>query len=178
MLAAGLKRCADCREVQPLDAFFRHKQGRAGRAPYCKPCATKRIAASVNARHGSTRDYHLRRRYGIDSADVDAMVAAQGGLCLLCKERPPQHVDHDHVTGRVRGVLCSCCNQGLGNFRDSAATLRAAIDYLERTTWQRTQVCTGVYRLTSPRLAARRSASSSGMQHLISSRGAGSCPPA
>ena len=133
---------------------------------------------SRTARHGSARDYHLRRRYGIDSAVVDAMVEQQGGVCLLCDKRKPEHVDHDHVTGQVRGVLCSCCNQGLGDFRDSAATLRAAIDYLERTTWQRTRVCTGVYRLTSPRLAARRSASSSGTQLLTSSRRDASCPPA
>ncbi|MDQ3485915.1 MAG: endonuclease VII domain-containing protein, partial [Actinomycetota bacterium] len=75
------------------------------------------------------------RRYGLTEAEVTALIEAQDGLCLLCRERTPTHVDHDHVTGLVRGVLCSCCNQGLGNFRDSAQTLRAAIDYLERTTW-------------------------------------------
>lgn len=67
------------------------------------------------------------------AAEVDQMVLDQGGFCLLCRERAPEHVDHDHVTGRVRGVLCSCCNQGLGNIRDNADTLRAAFDYLETT---------------------------------------------
>ncbi|MCW2679741.1 MAG: phage endonuclease [Frankiales bacterium] len=98
------------------------------------------------------------------------MVGLQGGVCALCRERAPQHVDHDHMTGQVRGVLCSCCNQGLGNFRDRADVLRTAIDYLERTTWQRQQVSPGVYRVTSPRQAAARSRSSSELQHLISSR--------
>lgn len=65
--------------------------------------------------------------------DVDALVEAQGGLCAVCGLRPPAHVDHDHRTGSVRGVLCSGCNQGLGNFRDSAEALRRAADYLERT---------------------------------------------
>ena len=37
----------------------------------------------------------------------------------MCGVRPPEHVDHDHVSGAVRGVLCSGCNQGLGNFRDA-----------------------------------------------------------
>jgi hypothetical protein len=73
-----------------------------------------RVGEGVKRLHGSTRDYHLKRRYGLTSADVDAMVEAQGGVCLLCRERPAQHVDHDHLTGAVRGVLCSCCNQGLG----------------------------------------------------------------
>jgi hypothetical protein len=178
VLPDGMKRCRDCGHVDDMGRFFRDGTRHDGHQPYCKPCAMKRNDASAVARHGSKRDYHLRRRYGIDSSDVDAMVQAQGGLCLLCRERAPEHVDHDHLTGTVRGVLCSCCNQGLGNFRDSAATLRAAIDYLERTTWQRTRICTGVYRLTSPRLAARRSASSSDMQRLISSRRDASCPPA
>lgn len=71
------------------------------------------------------------RRYGLGADDVDAMVAAQDGLCAICRKRPPGHVDHDHKTGRVRGVLCSECNQELGNFRDDTAALRAAINYLE-----------------------------------------------
>jgi hypothetical protein len=137
-----------------------------------------RIDASRVAIHGSSRNYHLKHRYGLTEAEVDAMIAAQDGLCALCRERPAEHVDHCHLTGEVRGVLCSCCNQGLGNFRDRADTLRQAIDYLETTTWQKTRVCTGVYRLTSPRRAARPSSTSSGLQRLISSRrDAGSSPP-
>jgi hypothetical protein len=119
------------------------------------------------------------KRYGITAADYDAMVEAQGGLCALCNERKPQHVDHDRLTGRIRGVLCSCCNQGLGNFRDNVAALKAAIDYLETTTWQKSRVCTGVYRLTSPRPARRPSPTSSALPRLISSRrGAATSPPA
>jgi hypothetical protein len=175
------KVCADCKVLQPLDRFVLSKKSLDGRGSYCKPCHNVRSRAS-RERNGGSRTYHLTRRYGITSAEVNAMIEAQGGVCLLCRERKPEHVDHDHVTGVVRGVLCSCCNQGLGNFRDSAGALRKAIDYLERTTWQSltrgTQHATGVYRLTSPRLAARRSASSSALQRLISSRGAGSSPPA
>ena len=87
-------------------------------------------------RAGGPRSYHLKRRYGLTAHDVDAMVSAQGGVCALCLERKPEHVDHDHLTGTVRGVLCSCCNQGLGNFRDRTLLLRAAVAYLESTTAQ------------------------------------------
>ena len=71
-------------------------------------------------------------------------------MCALCQERPAQHVDHDHLTERVRGLLCSCCNQGLGYLRDRADVLRAAIGYLQTTTWQKRRIEPGVYALDPP----------------------------
>ena len=153
------KACLDCGQVQEPDAFFRSTRSSDGRSSYCKPCHGVRVQASKDKKGGS-RDYHLRLRYGITAAEADAMLESQGGRCASCRERPAQHVDHDHLTGKVRGMLCSCCNQGLGSFRDDARHLRRAIDYLERTTWTRHQVSTGVFQLTSPRPAAAASASS------------------
>lgn len=175
-LPAGLRRCSDCREVKDLAEFPNSKNAPTGKIYYCRPCHNARGRRSVQQNHGSTRTYHLKRRYGLTAADVDQMIEAQGGTCALCRQRTPTHVDHDHVTGAVRGVLCSGCNQGLGNFRDDAAALCRAIDYLETTTWQRTPVCTGVYRLTTPRRAAPPSSSSSALQHLIYSRRGASSP--
>ena len=169
-LPDGHRRCPDCGQVKPLDQFPRTASSRDGRHTYCKPCHNFRSRETRDRLYGGGRSYHLKARYGITAAEFDTMVEAQGGLCLLCRERPPQHVDHDHVTGTVRGLLCSGCNQGLGNFRDSVAALRAAVVYLERTTWQRQRVMPGVYRLTSPRPGAAPSRSSSELQHLISSR--------
>jgi hypothetical protein len=105
----------------------------------------------------------LKRRYGISAAEVDAMVEAQGGVCLICQERPAEHVDHDHLSGAVRGVLCFSCNGGLGQFRDRVDIMAKAITYLERTTWQKTLESPGVYRLTSPRPAAAASSGSSAL---------------
>ena len=51
----------------------------------------------------------------------------------MCGERAPDHVDHDHATGRVRGMLCLPCNTGLGHFNDEIVVLERAIDYLKRT---------------------------------------------
>lgn len=147
----GRRFCPSCQAVKPLEDFPLNRASRSGRGGYCKPCHNVKGKQVYERLYGGTREYHLRRRYGITGAQYDQLVADQGGVCALCRQRAPQHVDHDHLTGRVRGVLCSCCNQGLGNFRDDAATLRQAADYVERLSVQRVREAPGVYRLVPPR---------------------------
>lgn len=61
----------------------------------------------------------------------EEMFKAQGGRCLICDAKPPKlSVDHDHVTGVIRGLLCTNCNAGLGLFIDSERLMRRAIQYL------------------------------------------------
>jgi hypothetical protein len=117
---------------------------------YCRSCHNQRSKESRDRLHGGSRNYHLQRRYGITAADADAMFEAQDGLCAICRERPAEHIDHDHLTGQVRGMLCSCCNQGLGSFRDRADVMAAAMAYLQIHSWQKRRVAAGVYALTAP----------------------------
>lgn len=100
-------------------------------------------------RHGSTRNYHLRRRYGITSEEFDRLVAEQGHVCAICLTAKPEHVDHDHVTGEVRGLLCFNCTTGLDTFRDRPDVLAAAVDYLGGVAWRKYLVAPGVYPLHS-----------------------------
>lgn len=121
-LPPGQKWCPACESAQPIANFPRNRSARDGLAGYCKPCHNARSKATSERLYGGGREYHLRRRYGLTSADVDAMIEAQGGTCATCAG-PAQHVDHDHATGKVRGVLCFNCNQALGNVRDDELTL-------------------------------------------------------
>ena len=59
------------------------------------------------------------------------MLAAQDGLCAICRAAPAEHVDHDHATGAVRALLCFNCNGGLGQFRDDPYLLHEAAFYLK-----------------------------------------------
>lgn len=73
-----------------------------------------------------------RLNYGISHDDYDRLYAQQQGRCCICDEFHSRLcVDHDHKTGRVRGLLCRSCNSGLGFFRDQPRHLRQAINYLE-----------------------------------------------
>jgi hypothetical protein len=77
---------------------------------------------------------HLMRKFGMTIEQYDAMLEAQGGGCFICG-RPPRedislHVDHDHFTGKVRGILCFCCNNALADFQDDPELLRKAAGYV------------------------------------------------
>jgi hypothetical protein len=127
------KKCCSCGEVKPLEAFAINRTQRRGVGSYCLPCHNRIVRDNAVKVHGSTRDKHLKQRYGLTSEDVAAMVAAQGGVCAICEVRPAEHVDHDHDTGAVRGILCFTCNVGLGNFNDEPERLLLAYYYLNRT---------------------------------------------
>lgn len=83
---------------------------------------------------------YLTRMYGITKADYDTMEAEQEGKCAICREfnfaMGTYHtgklmVDHDHDSGKVRGLLCHNCNRGIGLFKDSPEVASAAAQYLQ-----------------------------------------------
>lgn len=87
------------------------------------------------------RDRRYRKQYGLTTEQVASMLHAQGGKCAICTtaiemdnrgKRVSSAVDHCHATGKVRGMLCMHCNQGLGKFYDNPDLLRAAIQYLSK----------------------------------------------
>lgn len=81
------------------------------------------------------RDLFLRKRFGITSDQFDRMLRRQKGVCGLCKGPPGARqfaVDHDHVSGSVRGLLCRGCNVGIGNLKDDPKLLEKAAGYIRK----------------------------------------------
>lgn len=125
--------CPSCKQVLPLTAFVRNRSTSSGYGSYCRPCQNRKSAESIARRHGSSRHYHLKRRYGLGADEVLAMLEAQSWTCPICRREislTSAHVDHDHVTGTVRGVVCFNCNGGLGQFRDDPQAVLEAARYL------------------------------------------------
>lgn len=131
--------------MAPPNSGFGHKY-----CPECKPIAKREENDRKNAarRLATAKDPERRRavnrhyaiaRYGMTVEDHDAMLAAQDGVCAICGNPPDPdgvraasrlHIDHDHATGRVRGLLCNLCNVGIGKFRDDVDLLAGAMAYL------------------------------------------------
>lgn len=117
--AHGLKPCSSCLEVKPLSGFNRQAKGPDGLQHECVRCLKSRS---------------LTRKFGLDIAEYERLVAAQGGVCALCGKTCSTGrqlaADHCHAGGHVRGLLCSKCNTGLGMFDDDPVLLSKAAAYL------------------------------------------------
>lgn len=82
-------------------------------------------------------DWFLRRNYGISFDERQEIIERQGGKCAICGKLPSGtrynavlHVDHDHDTGKFRGMVCPSCNQGMGKFYHDPEALMNAAQYL------------------------------------------------
>lgn len=100
---------------------------------------TKAEVKAFRKRSPQTRLAHILRQYGITIADFERMRQEQGGCCAVCgrsdsadKRGYRLHVDHCHATGKVRGLLCSNCNLGIGKFGDKPELLDAALQYVRK----------------------------------------------
>lgn len=138
-LSLAEKACTNCGRVKSIEEFARKKIAADGRHSWCNSC--KRLALNERrARDRLTpegrrkqRAAGLRQWHDMTIQEFDVMWAAQGGLCKACGEPlmdGKDHVDHDHKTGRIRGILCDACNRGLGYIRESASRAEGLAQYI------------------------------------------------
>lgn len=130
--------CRECGARRPLEAFYKANRG-TSRRRVCKGCvgaaARARRAVEPTRSREVSRAATLLRKYGLTEEDVFTLWREQGGYCGICPTRifkDSLHIDHDHQTGVVRGLLCFNCNVALGHFRDDEARLRSALNYRSR----------------------------------------------
>lgn len=139
-----MKRCSKCKGDFHLEDFHVDRSRSDGRTKQCKGCIKKyskeyRTKTGVPERIRKSRlRHHVRVAYGLTLEQVEEMKREQEGLCAICSKecghlfyRQGLQIDHDHISGRVRGLLCHNCNVGIGFLQESPAILKAAIRYLE-----------------------------------------------
>jgi len=131
-----LKRCSTCEEEKPLSAFSNEKKNKDGKRYDCKEC--RGISIGVNgSSYRNNRKSTLKNRYGISLKQYDILLQKQKNCCAICGKHQSEltkilSVDHNHETGKFRGLLCPCCNSGLGMFAESRGNLIRAIQYLTK----------------------------------------------
>jgi len=115
----GHKFCRGCQQIKPQAAFSGITGKRARLTFRCNDCTSRR-----------DRERHLQYSYGLTEADVAAMLTTQRGVCAICQAADAVHIDHDHATDAVRGMLCFRCNAALGQLDDDPEVLVRAARYL------------------------------------------------
>ena len=151
--------CTRCSKCLPLDAFYLNPTQARSVVRHCRKCRSRLVreaqAKNSHIRHGrrlteversffkrrSAKRTQLRLNYGMELEAYDALYSKQNGLCAICgnAETSKQKngtlnqlaVDHCHETGKIRGLLCSRCNPGIGYFQHEVKRLEAAIKYLK-----------------------------------------------
>lgn len=160
-IKGDLKSCTKCGVFKPFNQFARDKVTICGLYSSCKTCNRDRLAANVAAskQRKSTYDKEYRKTLGLQKAanqykvpahELHALLDNQNGVCAIClRPETRKHqsgadmrlaIDHCHITGDVRGFLCSLCNRGLGFFRDDAVLLQKAVDYLKSPPYTKKEV--------------------------------------
>ena len=131
-IAVTEQTCGECGQLKAASEFWTNASRLTRLNRRCKECSriyTRGISKKT------TRNGRLRRRFGITNADYDQLLLGQDGRCAICRtpsSRPHKHfsVDHCHVTGKVRGLLCHKCNSGIGYFSDKPSVILIAVAYL------------------------------------------------
>jgi hypothetical protein len=125
------KQCTKCGDIKPSEGFTRDSANPTGLFSWCKDCVKQSSQHRRESDREKHRFHHKKHRYGITRADYQRLFQEQGEVCKICGQSARLGVDHDHVTGRVRGLLCHKCNAGIGLLCEDVEVLRRAISYLE-----------------------------------------------
>jgi hypothetical protein len=139
-----VKTCTDCGETKAIDTF-RSRGGKMSHLykSHCNACLYQRHKDWAENNPKRIAEYREKdpwtltkrcARRGITPEELVDRYERQENCCAICKEEiklTDSAIDHNHITGEFRGVLCKQCNRALGMFKDSISTLKNAIEYLE-----------------------------------------------
>lgn len=131
-----MKRCSTCKEYKRSSDFGKRTK-RGGLDSQCRACISNRTKKWGRTNPVKRKNNQLLRDYGICIDQFNALFELQKGKCAICEKHQSKFryslaVDHDHATGKIRGLLCAGCNSGLARFEDSLSGLSKALNYLKK----------------------------------------------
>lgn len=117
------RKCPKCNEIKQYSEYYGHKsKNHGGINSWCRNCEM------LYSRHRSRKE-----KFGLDEDAWNTLFELQGSKCDICgvmEHKLTWQTDHNHVTGKTRGILCADCNFLLGNAKDDTSILLSAIEYL------------------------------------------------
>lgn len=132
------KYCRRCASWKPVTEFNKRSEAKDTKSSECRACASLRFSRWREKNYATVlandRAKHYARKYGLDK-ELSAILAhpeARTMPCPICRQTMPLVLDHDHATGKARGLICPACNKLLGCAKDSLDILYEAIAYLKR----------------------------------------------
>jgi hypothetical protein len=151
------KKCKKCNSLKPIEDFNKNKKQEDGLDKMCKSCSRleskkyyeknrEKELTRLKIYRENNKEIVKKRmlKHNLKNNNINISIeeyyeifSKHNGKCDICK-RPQSElkktfaVDHDHITGEIRGLLCSNCNLGLGNFKDDINILTNAIKYLKK----------------------------------------------
>ena len=114
--------------------YYSSKKGKVTRKKYQDKYYKEYYRRNNEKKRLQTRKYRLKRNFGITLEEYNKIFDAQGGKCAVCKEYQQGKmlaVDHNHITGKNRGLLCQLCNTALGSLKDSQEIIKSLLVYVE-----------------------------------------------
>lgn len=121
--------CRICKAEKEISEF--NKGWLKGISPNCRDCDKERGKKYYQKAGEGKKAKRIERDYGVTYQEYLDMIDTQNGECKICGSKDRLCIDHDHLSGTIRGLLCGRCNTALGFFDDSIAKLKYAIKYLE-----------------------------------------------
>ena len=128
------KTCTKCGLTKPETEFYLRSDQLGKRRPDCKDCHKAQVTRNCRLRQDYWNERRQAQRYGMTADQYREMLALQDGCCAICRRKPTGRrlaVDHEHRTGRVRGLLCDACNRAIGQFGDDPTRIRCAAEYVD-----------------------------------------------
>jgi len=132
------KVCGKCKQLKEMSLFAKNNMGKYKKQSQCNPCRAEYYLLHKPHLKKQIRHNMLNRKYKITQNDYEQMLKSQNGKCAICGLPAKDHrngilnIDHNHVTKKVRGLLCNNCNRGIGHLKDSIKNIESAIKYLKK----------------------------------------------
>ena len=123
--------------MKPIEDYSKVNNNGSVYRTYCKKCAVKMVQVKRREDKNWWRKYHLKKHFNMSMDDFDMMLSEQNYKCAICDNEfdmdvhgKQPNLDHCHITGEVRKILCFNCNTGIGKFNDDPVLIKKAYKYL------------------------------------------------